>query len=72
MNPAMSLESSGEDVLLVLGTKKVKVPLPYNREAFSATLRGQGIDAETINEVERFLERVRSHFQRPDILASAA
>lgn len=71
-SPAMSLESKGEDLFLALGEKSVKVPLPYVREAFSNTLRAQGIDADTVSAVENFLERVRNHFQRPDLLANAA
>ncbi len=71
-SPAMSLESKGEDLFLALGEKSVKVPLPYDRETFSRTLRTEGIDADTVTAVESFLERVRNHFQRPDRLADAA
>jgi hypothetical protein len=70
-NPAMSLEPQGEEVFLALEARRIKVPLPYDREVFYQTLRAEGLDSKTIASVEHFLEHIRAHFQRPDILAAA-
>lgn len=70
-HPAMSLVQEDEQLFLKIGEKRVLLRVPYVAEVTRASLAAEGIDTGAIDAAIGFLDRIRDHFQRPDLYAAA-